>query len=500
MAYPNLKSRGFVLPMRLQSKGSSYDAGSASGSRSVNWLPSNAGPNAAGGALPLIRRRSRDAIRNDPWAKAAIARLVSNTIGTGIQPFPLHPDKAVCKQLKELWSDWVADADADGRLDVYGIQAIAARAMFADGEALARLRPRRLEDGLAVPLQIQTLEADHLPVEKTGALPSGNEIIQGVEFDKVGRRAAYHLWRRHPGDFLGSGGGPPQTIVRVPAQQILHVYQAQRPGQVRGMPELTTVLLRLKSLDNFNDAVLFRQEVANLFAGFITRPEPEQTGHDPMTGDASTLADDGFASIASLEPGAMNVLGVGESVEWSAPPDAGNNYDGFMRHQLTAACASVGVPYEVLTGDLRGVSDRVLRVILNEFHRQIEQLQWLTFINQFCRPMWAAWIDAVALAGVLPMPDFYRNRRAYLRVNWVPQGWAYVQPVQDIDAQERAVRAGFRSRSSVILSQGYDPDQVADEIQADNAQADENGFVLASDPRRTNSAGVGGNTKTNNPE
>jgi lambda family phage portal protein len=498
MAYPSLKSRGFLLPSRLRAKADAYEAGSSGGSRSINWLPSNAGPNVSGATLPLIRRRSRDAIRNDPWAKAAIARLVSNTIGTGIQPYPLHPDKAVCTQLKELWSDWVPDADADGRLDAYGMQAMAARAMFGDGEGLARIRPRRLEDGLAVPIQLQALEADHLPVEKTESLANGNEIIQGVEFDALGRRAAYHLWRRHPGDYVG--GGAPQALTRVPAQQILHVYQANRPGQVRGMPELTAVLLRLKSLDNFNDAVLFRQEVANLFAGFITRPEPEQDGRDPMTGDVSDLAADGFASIASLEPGVMNVLGVGESVEWSDPPDAGNNYDGFMRNQLMASCASVGVPYEVLTGDLRGVSDRVLRVILNEFHRQIEQLQWLTFINQYCRPVWAAWVDAVALAGILPMPDFYRNRRAYLRVKWVPQGWAYVHPVQDMDAQERAVRAGFRSRSSVILSQGDDPDLVAAEISADNEQADENGFVFASDPRRTSTTGVAMKLQPNDTE
>ena len=31
----------------------------------------------------------------------------------------------------------------------------------------------------------------------------------------------------------------------------------------------------MRSLDNYDDAVLFRQEVANLFAGFISRPPPE---------------------------------------------------------------------------------------------------------------------------------------------------------------------------------------------------------------------------------
>lgn len=44
---------------------------------------------------------------------------------------------------------------------------------------------------------------------------------------------------------------------------------------MRGVPRLAPVLLRLKSLDNYDDAVLFRQEVSNLFAGFITKPASE---------------------------------------------------------------------------------------------------------------------------------------------------------------------------------------------------------------------------------
>ncbi len=489
MAYANLRKSGFVVPARLRNAGHAYDAGASGGSRSANWLPSNVGPNAAAAALPLIRRRSRDAIRNDPWAKAAIARLVSNMIGTGIQPYPTHPDKGLCEALKQLWADWVPEADADCRIDAYGLQALAARAMFGDGEALVRLRPRRPEDGLAVPFQLQALEADHLPVEKTETSRTGNEIIQGVEFDGLGRRVSYHLWRRHPGDYMTRANAP-QEAVPVPADQVIHVFQVHRPGQVRGLPELTTVLLRLKSLDNFDDAVLFRQEVANLFAGFVTRPEPEPEGQDPGPNAFAKIDADGYTPLAELSPGTLQELGPGEDVKWSTPPDAGNNYEGFMRQQLMAACASVGVPYEVLTGDLRNVSDRVLRVILNEFHRLIEQIQWTTFIHQYCRPIWAAWLDAVVLSGALILPDYHRNRRAYQRVKWVPQGWAYVHPVQDIDAQERAVRAGFKSRSSVILGQGDDPDLVDDEIRADNERADRQGLIFDSDPRRTTAAGA----------
>ncbi|MBR8046579.1 phage portal protein [Burkholderia multivorans] len=466
--YPALARRGFVVPTRL--KAAAYESASTVGARAKSWRASGAGPNtAAVQNLSLMRSRARDAIRNDPWAKTAIARLVSNTIGTGIQAHPRHPNEAVRKMQKQLWEDSGQEIDADDLFDIAGIQTLAARAFFSDGEVLVRRRMRSPRDGLAVPMQIQLLEGDLLPMDKNELVRDG-EIINGVEFDADGRRVAYHLLQRHPGEYGRASISSMQTV-RVPADEIAHVFLALRPGQVRGVPELSTVLLRLKSLDNFDDAVLFRQEVSNLFAGFITKPptEPGMPG-DPLTGGAMQYDVDGFSPIVSLEPGSMQELAPGEDVKFAAPPGAGADYGPFMRQQLMAAAASVGMPYEVLTGDLRDVSDRVLRVILNEFRRSIEQLQWNVFIHQFCRKVWRWWVDACALSGAMPMPDYHRNRRDYLRVRWVPQGWPYIHPVQDVTAKRLEIRAGLASRSGAVLARGDDPEQVDDENAADLAR------------------------------
>ncbi|WP_081056646.1 phage portal protein, partial [Burkholderia territorii] len=250
------------------------------------------------------------------------------------------------------------------------------------------------------------------------------------------------------------------------------VFHALRPGQVRGVPELSTVLLRLHSLDNFDDAVLFRQEVSNLFAGFIVKPQAEVGPlGDPVSGAPIDFDVDGFSPVVSLEPGAMQELAPGEDVKFATPPGAGADYAPFMRQQLMAAAASVGMPYEVLTGDLRDVSDRVLRVLLNEFRRSIEQLQQNVFIHQFCRRIWSWWVDACALSGAMPMPNYHRARREYVRVRWVPQGWPYIHPVQDVSAKRAEIRAGLTSRTGAILAKGEDPEQVDDENAADQQRA-----------------------------
>jgi capsid protein len=100
-----------------------------------------------------------------------------------------------------------------------------------------------------------------------------------------------------------------------------------------------------------------------------------------------------------------------------------------------------------------------------------------------CRPVRAAWLDMAVLAGAIALPDYPRQRRAYLRTRWVPQGWSYLHPVQDVQARRMEVRAGFTSRSEVALRQGYDAELIDAENAADIARADALGLAYDSDAR-----------------
>jgi lambda family phage portal protein len=352
---------------------------------------------------------------------------------------------------------------------------------------LVQKKLRKPSVDMPVPIQFRLLEAEHL-VEGNQSLPDGGELYRGIHFDADNRRVAYRLWNRHPGDY-GRQAPAGMRHADVPASEISHVFEPLRPGQARGVTDLTAVLMRLHSLDNFDDSVLFRQEVANLFAGFITKPAQTHQRLDPITGLPAKLDDDGFTPIASLEPGSMQELLPGEEVEFAEPPGAGNDYAPFMRQQLMAIAAAVDMPYEVLTGDLRDVSDRALRVILTEFRRRLEQRQWNIFIPLHCRWIWSQWLDAVALSGVVHLPDYRTNKRDYMRVRWVPQGWPYIHPLQDVQAQRLKIRSGLGSRSAANLEQGEDPEAVDEQIAADNARADRLGLMFDSDPRQRDNAG-----------
>jgi lambda family phage portal protein len=246
------------------------------------------------------------------------------------------------------------------------------------------------------------------------------------------------------------------------------------------------------NLENMDDAVLERQKIANLFAGFYEQnidPESPDSMIDEMTDDGAETDDD-EVPLAGLEPATMQELPPGYKATFSNPPSPGTDYSEFVRGHLLACASRQGVPYEVLTGDLRDVSDRALRLILNEFRRGLEMKQWLYFIPRWCQRIRTACLDMAHLSGALQLERYQERRAELIETLWVPQGWPYSHPVQDVTADLKAVRGGLTSRSERILSTGADPEKVDQDIAADNVRADKLGLVLDSDPRKVSNAGL----------
>ena len=263
---------------------------------------------ASGG--PRLLARARELVVTNGYAGNACEAFAANLVGDGIKPSSLIEDAEVRDRVQRLWLAWTDEADADGLTDFYGLQGMVAREMFVAGECFVRLRPRRAEDGLLVPLQLQLLQSEMLPFEKTEDLGGGRRIRCGIEFDAIGRRLAYHFRRRHPGDSTDRGAPIPETV-RVPASEVLHIYRPIDAGQIRGLPHVAPAMVRLFLLDQYDDAELDRKKTAAMFAGFITKTAPEEA----LLGETQ-VADDGTAT-ASLEPGTLQVLLPGEDVKFS---------------------------------------------------------------------------------------------------------------------------------------------------------------------------------------
>lgn len=215
----------------------------------------------------VAAQRAAYAARNNPNIAAAVNALVSNAVGTGIKPRSRHPDPAVRDALHQLWDRWEKVADASGRAGgFYSQQAIAVRAMIEGGESFARLRSRLPQDGLPVPFQVELISRDQVPSTHWHDLRPGAAIRAGVEFDSLGRRTAYWVLPFNPNDPTMPMLAPTWEPTRVPADDMCHMFRDLVENQLRGLSHLAPVLLRVKELDQYEDAALVRAKVAELIA------------------------------------------------------------------------------------------------------------------------------------------------------------------------------------------------------------------------------------------
>lgn len=420
-----------------------YDAASQA-PRLSSWYTTGTDANAAINNPAVIRDRSRDLIRNNPWGNRALSVIVNSAVGYGIRAQIRDKSKSRVQKMQRLWEDWAESraCDADGQFDIYGLQQLAFRSMVESGEVIARLRPRRPEDNLPLPIQIQIIEPDLLVDTIQEGVAPGHTLVRGIEYDQIGRRVAYWLYRKHPGSNIP---GEFQQTTRVPASEIVHLYRKDRPGQERGVPWLAPVAVTLRELAIYEDASLKRVQLSNLMCGFLISNNPEQF--------EAELED----QLPDLAPGTMYALRPGSHIEWSNPPSSGED-PAFRDSCLRRVAAGLGITYESLTGDLSQVNFSSARVGGMDFGRNIDSWLWATFIPTFCDGIFRWFLDAAEIQTGI-------NTRQMV-AEWTPPARVMVDPNKETTSLVAACKGGLISLPEAIRKQGYDPEMVARE-QAD---------------------------------
>lgn len=401
-----------------------------------------------------VSARAAHAVRNNAHASAAVQALVANIVGPGIKPSSQHPDPQVRALVHALWAAWVDCADFDGAGDFYALQAIACRLMVEAGEAFCQMFPD--PDG-SRELRLRLIHPDQVPFEFPMIGPA-SRVRAGVELDDLGRVVAFHVLPCRPDDltmpFLHAF-----TPVRIDARDMVHLFQVLEPGQVRGLSWFAPVLLVLHELGQHADAALVRAKVSALVMAALTDPEGNAGG---LAGDQA----DGVLT-AGMEPGTILNLPPGTSLEWFDPKES-QHYADFTRAHLRAVAAGLGMPYELLTGDLEEVNYSSIRAGMVEFRRKLEHWQHNVMVFRFCRPVWDRWIETVGAAGLLP--GYTDDPEPFHRVEWLPPKLDWVDPKKDAEAEILAIRSGLKSRTQAIAERGYDAEKIDAEIQAERAR------------------------------
>lgn len=446
------RARSLHVIKVLEDHARKYD-GASLDRRGKNWRSSPASANTEiEVAGHILRNRSRDLGRNNAYARRSFHVIPNSVIGTGIMPSIRSSVGGHQKALRDLWKTWADDigCDADRRKTFYTIQRQVMRAVIESGEVLVR----RIRDKSApgVPMRLQVLESDFLDTTRDSmkAVQGQSYILQGIQFNgTTGAREGYWLWDSHPGETNVLRG---LTSSFVPASEVLHIYYEERPGQIRGVPFLTAVMMRLRDHEEYVDAQLIRQKIAACFTAFVTDPS------DPTPGQTNP---NGPIPLERVEPGIIEYLAPGKQVQFGTPP-ATDNYEEYDRSILQGVAAGAGISYEALTGNYAQVNFSSGRMGWIEFQKQIEDWQWHMIIPLLCQEVWKWFLEAARVKTGRPGLNAFAT--------WTPPRRVMLDPDKEAKGLLALVGGNLASWSESVREMGYDPDELFEMIASDIAR------------------------------
>jgi lambda family phage portal protein len=424
--------------------------------------------------LRRLRGASRSLVRDNGDASRYTNMIAENVIGhQGIQ-LQMEmmttrgvPNEAANEKIEDAWEEWCCpeNADAARRLSWIEQQALIARVLPQDGEVVIRLIRGAPNDYL---FALQILDADLLNEQYGGSmpllLPNGNEVRMGVELDaRLGFPVAYYLWTTHPSE----PGSRNRKMERVPAEDIIHLYIALRPGQTRGVVWFAPVLISHKIVGAYEEAEVTAARIgaSNMFAIQI---DAEKAGD-------FAAAPQGASEIPfEASPGQGLRLNPGESIVNTDFNHPSTSFGPFIKNVKRAIASGLNVSYTALTGDLEAVNYSSIRAGLlseRDFYRSLQT--WLSC--HLHRVVFREWTKYAMAAGKIPIkqPSEY-----VMAAQWKPRGWAWVDPFNDIRANAMAVQEGFITRSDVCAERGFDFEENIERLAIENKMATDAGLAL----------------------
>lgn len=377
------------------------------------------------GAAQLVGQRVAGLYLNDPVVRSAVEVVVSSLIGSGV--WLNHADEKLDKAFNNR------RFDPSGLQTLIALQRSIARSWIVYGEALALLPT--IEGQVCV----QMLHPDQLERSKNEDLGNGRRIIAGIELDQYDRIIAYWILPQSPEDPFGVY----QPSERFAASDVLHIFEREFPGQMRGISPLVSVLPILNTASIAVDAGLKKLQVAALFTAFLTTPD----GSDIFDGDTKP----------SMEPGATVRLNPGESINLADGGDAGD-LPSFLKILYRQVAAAIGCTYEDLIGDLEGVNYSSFRGGALTARRKSDARRSLLIIDGFMNPLYRRWQAVEMLRG---------GKAEFAEPEWIEPSWPQIDPLKEADADVTLLNAGIKSRKEIIESRGREFSAVDAEIKAD---------------------------------
>ena len=431
-------------------------------------------------SLRLLRDRSRQLVRDNPYARQAKRTTQINVIGSGIkmqsQVLQLRgkrQDDRINALIEAKWERWCRKGTCDvaGKNSFFMFEMLAAGALPESGEVLFQLVRRPFGGGKA-PLALEILESDMLDENWQGSvLSDNNQWRMGVEVDGWGRPVRYAFHKKHPGDFgfVNSRQDNGERVFK-DAKDIVHLFIPERPNQNRGVPWFASVMDDLHQLEGYEQAAVVRARAASSLMGFITSQEGELMGDDVM----------GEQRINEFEPGVFRYLNPGETVNVPQMNAPDQQYEMFVRAKARRFASGFGCSFETVSRDFSQTNYSSSRLSLLEDREHWRMVQSY-LIENFHQRVFEEWLSAAVLSGELDLPDYELRPERYDQPRWQARGWSWVDPLKEVQAYREAEAAGYMTKAQIISQLGGDLEENFQQLAQEKDLAQQLGLQLDGD-------------------
>ncbi|MBE7466806.1 MAG: phage portal protein [Planctomycetes bacterium] len=360
----------------------------------------------------ILRNRARYEVANNSYARGIVLTLANDCIGTGPRLQMLSLDREGNSAVEREFARWTVAVGLADKLRIMRV------AKAEDGEAFAVFTSNPRLD-TPVKLDLKLVEAEQVCTPDFHAA-SKAQAVDGIVFDEYGNPLAYQVLRQHPGD---NGARWGLAYDSVPAQAVLHYFRVDRPGQYRGIPELTPALPLFAMLRDYTLATLDAAKAAAYFAGILHTDAPPN-------GEADAVE---AMDTIELERNMLMTMPGGWKMSQVRAEQPASTYAEFKREVLNEIARCLNMPFNVAAGNSSGYNYASGRLDHQTYFKAIRVEQ--AFLGaQLLDRLFAAWVrEAVLVESLLPQP--MRALSADWSHQWFWDGHEHVDPLKEANAQ-----------------------------------------------------------------
>jgi lambda family phage portal protein len=423
------RSRPAVVPAVVRAR---YDAAQTTAENARHWAMADAlsaDSAASADVRKKLRERARYEVANNSYAKGIVLTIANDCIGTGPRLQLLTDNADLNRAVEAAFAEWSRAINLAEKLRTMRM------AKCTDGEAFAVLTANPMIDS-PVALDVQLVEADRVASPTMSIWPTASDI-DGIMLDAWGNPQTYTVLRQHPGDLLAWK----TQYDMVPAESVVHWFRSDRPGQHRGVPEITPALPLFAQLRRYTLAVVAAAETAADFAAVLFTDAPangEAQALDPM-------------DVVELEKRMATVLPDGWRLGQIEAQQPTTSYAEFKREILNEIARCLNLPYNIAACNSSGYNYASGRLDHQTYYKAI-RVEQAHLAEVVLDRIFAAWVAEAMLTSELSM----LRRMRGIAHQWFFDGTEHVDPAKEANAQATRLASNTTTLAAEYARQGKD--------------------------------------------